>query len=283
MTRGGFTLVELLVVAACLTVLSAVLLPAIAAVRPHSQNIICANNLKQLTLAEIMYCDANTHSIPDTTVDGMTGGWFINLQDYFGGGTNAMMMCPAASQPVVPSGSTLSVGTATAPWGRIDSFGNNAAYFGSYAFNGWLFTKRSDANSGDGDGVSELGTSAYYLTGNSVRFPARTPVFTDGFWVDGWPTETDAACHDTRGVGGFNSPNLGTGSAHHEMARFAMARHGCDPFASNVWQDPTKTPPGEVNVGLFDGHVELSNFPNLWRYQWHNNWRQTLVFIGTPY
>jgi len=287
--RRAFTVVELLVVLVSLLVVAAVLLPALAATRPRTQRVVCANNIKQLTLAEIMYCDANTRSVPDTAPDGLTGAWFINLRNYFGGATNSLMFCPAASQPAIQPGTSVSTGNAVTPWCRVDTFGDFSSYFGSYSFNGWLFTKRTDPNSGDGDGLAETlpggsGSTGYYLTANAVSVPARTPVFSDGFWVDSWPTEVDAACHDTRGMAGPGSPNLGSGgSIHHEMARVAMARHACNPFAANTWTTPLQTPVGGVNVGCFDGHVESSSLPNLWRYNWHNGWRQSSVFIGTPY
>lgn len=264
------------------------MLPALAGTRARTQHVVCMNNLKQLTMAEIIYCEANGgHSVPDTGPSGLTGTWFINLKNYFGGSTNAMMFCPTASQPAIQPGTSVSTGDAVTPWCRVDTFFDFSSYFGSYSFNGWLFTKRTDATQGDGDGVNvtlpngQSGRTGYYLTSSGVKFPSSTPVFADGFWVDGWPLETDSSCHDIHGTAGPSSPNLG--STGKEMARFAMARHVCNPFAANTWTSPTQTPVGGVNVGCFDGHVESSSLPNLWNYTWHNNWRAASVVIGTPY
>jgi competence protein ComGC len=280
---NGFTFVELLVVIGCIFVLTILMMPALAGTRQRTQHVVCMNNLKQLTLAEIMYCEENTHSIPDTAADGMTGMWFVNLKYYFGGASNLMMMCPTANQAAIQPGTSVSVGNAVTPWCRVDVFGDFSSYFGSYSFNGWLFTKRTDATQGDGDGTSEIANSGgYFLTGSAIKFPNHTPVFSDGFWVDGWPLETDSPCHDTRGTAGPSSPNLGTANGQ-EMARFAMARHVCNPFAANTWTTPTQTPTGKVNVGCFDGHVEPSSLPHLWNYYWHNGWNPAAVHIGTPY
>jgi prepilin-type N-terminal cleavage/methylation domain-containing protein len=53
----GFTLIELLVVVAVIGILSALLLPALAAAKNKAQSTFCLNNTKQLDLAWVMYAD----------------------------------------------------------------------------------------------------------------------------------------------------------------------------------------------------------------------------------
>lgn len=55
MRRGGFTLVELLVVISVIAVLMAVLVPVIRAAREQSRSVVCASNLKHLGLALLAY------------------------------------------------------------------------------------------------------------------------------------------------------------------------------------------------------------------------------------
>jgi prepilin-type N-terminal cleavage/methylation domain-containing protein/prepilin-type processing-associated H-X9-DG protein len=61
--RRGFTLIELLVVVTVIAVLMAVLLPSLRAAREHGKRAACLNNLRQLTMAWIMYADGNDGEI----------------------------------------------------------------------------------------------------------------------------------------------------------------------------------------------------------------------------
>ncbi|MDD8045980.1 MAG: prepilin-type N-terminal cleavage/methylation domain-containing protein [Verrucomicrobiota bacterium] len=64
-TQQGFTLIELLVVIAIIAILAAMLLPALSQARERAKRASCSNNLRQLTLATIIYADDQEGRLPN--------------------------------------------------------------------------------------------------------------------------------------------------------------------------------------------------------------------------
>jgi prepilin-type N-terminal cleavage/methylation domain-containing protein/prepilin-type processing-associated H-X9-DG protein len=60
----GFTLVELLVVIGIISVLIAILLPALSAARGAAQQVACMNNIRQIGLGLFVYAADNQSSLP---------------------------------------------------------------------------------------------------------------------------------------------------------------------------------------------------------------------------
>src|SRR5258706_15499155 len=92
----------------------------------------------------------------------------------------------------------------------------------------------------------------------------------DVFWYAPWrwkrvpPNTAFSAGAPAGGNGMANPPMIG---------RCVIPRH--------AWRSPSSAPrnfdlatklPGAINMGMFDGHVELVKLENLWNYYWHFNY-----------
>jgi|GEM_PF-871211 len=103
----GFTLIELLVVISIISILIAILLPALAKAREASQRTVCISKIRQMSLAVTNYgIDYNdryparpgTFNYVSETYD-MLGSYVQQTRTIFGS-TNGPMRCP--SQDLVP-------------------------------------------------------------------------------------------------------------------------------------------------------------------------------------
>lgn len=86
MKKSGFTLIEILVVTAIVSILAALLMPAINEVRDKARAIACMNNLKQLGLAFQLYAQDNGEMLPHKDRGGKpppeAGCWYDVLDPY---------------------------------------------------------------------------------------------------------------------------------------------------------------------------------------------------------
>ena len=68
--KSAFTLVELLVVIGIIAVLLSILLPSLGRARENAKRIQCMSNLRQISLAFVMYCHENKDWFPSPAVFG---------------------------------------------------------------------------------------------------------------------------------------------------------------------------------------------------------------------
>src|SRR5687767_365774 len=77
--RGGFTLVELLVVIGIIAVLISMLLPALNRSREQARRVSCAANLKQIGAAFHMYAGENKGKLPQHFTEGSGLAWLFDI------------------------------------------------------------------------------------------------------------------------------------------------------------------------------------------------------------
>lgn len=100
-----FTLIELLVVIAIISVLAALLLPALGQAKERAKRMVCLNNQRQLTMAATMYAGENDGALPayDRMRHGSMhlGGITVDAYEAFREALDGQMMtfsCPSNPQ-----------------------------------------------------------------------------------------------------------------------------------------------------------------------------------------
>ena len=83
--KKAFTLIELLVVIAIIAVLMAILMPTLHRAREQGKRIVCESNLKQMSLAWIMYAQENDGKIMKGTPGATPGNCWGDAGSNTGG------------------------------------------------------------------------------------------------------------------------------------------------------------------------------------------------------
>ncbi|NNM84347.1 MAG: prepilin-type N-terminal cleavage/methylation domain-containing protein [Phycisphaerales bacterium] len=272
-TEGAFTLVELLVVIAIISILIALLLPALGRAKKLANSLSCESNLRQLALAYTEYTQLDptaSHGLvipvewPGDWAVGYNQNqcWQHDLAPMFGGSAppdgnptayialpdseKAVLLCPS-TPPAAISSTANWKGTATTQYIQSALGYNPYQVSSSYGINGYAYNFSGSATIAQQNGCLRwYGEDQPYWsqTGNDSS-NGKEPLFMDCVWVAAWPhvlTDPIPIPPDGSIFGADDTEG---------MSLVCLERHQ-----------------HAINVAFADDHVEHVNLNDLWTLQW---------------
>ena len=269
--RGGFTLVELLVVIGIIAIMISILLPTLSRAREAARATQCLSNLRQMGTAWTIYLSENRNHLPyykwqDTAnPDAAWNGYWLGLLSNTKVQTGNIL-CPTAVDPVpfnTKGAGSGGFGTLNNSWsGAFQAKATPVCYStpaniinntnvgkangyrtGSYGFNRYLTVHNPDSK---------------YWGGNisNVKNNAEVPVFFDSVWIDGLWENGSASSPIAL------PPNL-TG-----------VPCATDPAALNSWRFLIRRHGRAINMCFVDGHAAKVPLEDTFNSYWYKTWEK---------
>ncbi|MDD2710047.1 MAG: prepilin-type N-terminal cleavage/methylation domain-containing protein [Verrucomicrobiae bacterium] len=183
--NAGFTLVELLTVIVLVSLLAALFSPAFRTARNKGRQIGCMNNLKQMGLATILYCQESGGDVFPAYGGGVEYSWFFNngflknlgikdSTDLSSRKTRHILVCPSQNPP---NYSII----------YYYSYGMGAYRYWSDSSSAWVgYCPKLLEHSNPGKYILYVDAITYYLSGSSyASIDARHDNGVNACYVDG--------------------------------------------------------------------------------------------------
>lgn len=179
-----FTIIELLIVISILTILCAILLPALSRARDAGLASDCRGREKQIGVAFMMYSTDYNHYLPlgyagysaSCTGDPKERSWIHKLSPYLGGNIFPNEQSPSCGN--VPESSSPFVMRKSFYWCKSPvvptSFRNNTFPYGGNSQDRFRYAMNSILNATSFGVIASAGTSCGYKTMKLVKTPAST-------------------------------------------------------------------------------------------------------------
>jgi prepilin-type N-terminal cleavage/methylation domain-containing protein/prepilin-type processing-associated H-X9-DG protein len=247
----GFTLIELLVVMGLISVLISLLLPAVGNARRAANATACASNLRQMSLAWMMYVSENKGRLPENiyftsplvSADTVWRGYWPGILDTYRV-RGQTILCPSADQPIPFLQAIKGSGTAAYAWtGRWESF--SPIHFSATAYRDGSYGYNRNLTVG---GVTPAKSSRL----NSIKPLGEVPVFFDCIAPDAQPSFADNAAK-VAPPPNLQGTNLPLSAPQHW--RFLIARHG-----------------RAINVAFADGSTRRVPLEETYQMTWNLPW-----------
>ena len=240
--RRAFTLVELLVVVAIITLLVAIFAPVNRSLIIRGRFIVCQSNLHHLGMAVQNYC--GTHRRSPSAWFNAGGAWYAGWPGQLlthSGYQRKMFWCPAEDAiaqwiPTFGSPPAGSTGYGYEPGEMPILSGPNGAYF-SYGFNDW---GSQEVGSPGNPASGYLGFHEIPLA--SIREPGRFIELADSSTDKCWDTILDPkddqyGLTESPGRRHYDGCNTVMGDGHVEWMLYSTITNVYDPEVRRLWNN----------------------------------------------